>query len=88
MHTAFLSGRDLLNAGHGAGYNLVEPATASGDCVNEASSKYVSSGLGLCALALPVHIASFKANQNSWSALPRQLISNCKSMGRNDSLRP
>jgi hypothetical protein len=39
-YAAFLSCCDLLNVGHGARHNLVEPATTSGDCANEARAAF------------------------------------------------
>jgi hypothetical protein len=39
-HAAFLACRDLLNIGHGARHNLIEPATTSGDCANEARAAF------------------------------------------------
>src|ERR1041385_2415865 len=35
-HTAFLTRCDLLNVGHRARYDLVEPATTSGNCADQA----------------------------------------------------
>jgi hypothetical protein len=39
-HTAFLTCCDLLNVGHRARYDLIEPSTASGNCTDQARTAF------------------------------------------------